>query len=68
MIVVNIENLGIGESIHVEDLKVADGVRVLNMPDQTVVSITSIKEAAEETETEEERDAEVEEAAEEEES
>ncbi len=67
VIVVNIENLGIGESIHVEDLKIADGVRVLNMPDQTIVSITNVKEVVEETEAEEEEGAETEEETEEEE-
>ena len=65
VIEVDIENLGIGESVHVEDLKISDGVKVLNLPGQTIVSITYVKEVvepeAEEEEIEEEADTEEEE-------
>ena len=36
---VNIEQLGVGQSLHVSDLVVPDGVRVLNSPDQVLVLI-----------------------------
>ncbi len=47
VIVVDVSDLGIGESIHVRDLKVSEDVKVLNLPDQTIVSITSVKEVVE---------------------
>ncbi len=36
---VDIESLGVGQSLHVSDLVVPDGVRVLNSPDQVLVLI-----------------------------
>ena len=36
---VDIENLGVGQSLHVSDLVVPDGVRVLNSPDQVLALI-----------------------------
>ncbi len=66
VIEVNIEELGIGESVHVEDLEIPEGVKVLNLPGQTIVSITNVKEVVE-PETEEEEIEEEEETEEEEE-
>ncbi len=37
---VEIEHLATGDSLHVGDLTIPEGVRVLNMPEQTVVAIT----------------------------
>ncbi len=53
-IVVNIDDLVIGEAIHVGDLEISSQVKVLNIPEQTVISITNVKEeVVEETEEEE---------------
>ncbi len=54
-IAVNIDDLVIGEAIHVGDLDISPNVKVLNIPEQTVISITNIKEeVVEETAEEEE--------------
>ncbi len=58
---VNIEALGMGESIHIADVAVAEGIKVLHPEDQTVVVVSAPKAAVAETEDEEE---ETEEAAE----
>ncbi len=47
VIVVDVSDLGIGESVHVRDLNVSEDVKVLNLPDQTIVSVTSVKEVVE---------------------
>lgn len=45
---VDISDLGVGDSIHVEDLKLPEGVRVLEDPEATVVVIAEpVEEAAE---------------------
>ncbi len=54
VIIVDVSELEIGESIHVQDLNVAEEVKVLNLPDQTIVSVTSFKEVPVEEEAEEE--------------
>ncbi len=43
-VVVNIDDLVIGEAIHVEDLDISPEIKVLNLPGQTVISITNVKE------------------------
>ncbi len=53
-IIVNIDNLEIGDSIHVGALEALSGVKFLNMPEQTIVSVTSLKEIKEEEPEEEE--------------
>ena len=58
---VNIDALGMGESIHIADVAVAEGIKVLHPEDQTVVVVSAPKAAVAETEDEEE---ETEEAAE----
>lgn len=48
---VDIENLAVGQSLHVRDLVVPDGVRVLTSPDQVVALIAhKVEEVAEEEE------------------
>lgn len=53
---VDISALETGEAIHVGDIKVPDTIRVVNSSDQTVVSVTLVKETP--TETEEDEDIE----------
>ncbi len=53
-IAVNIDDLVIGEAIHVGDLDISPKVKVLNIPEQTVISITNIKEEVLEEPAEEE--------------
>ena len=43
---VDVSPLGIGQSIHVGDLKLAEGIRVLTDPEELIVTVTSIKEEA----------------------
>ena len=55
---VDIEGLEVGQSLHVSDLVVPDGVRVLNSPDQVVVLIAhKVEEVDEEEEEEIDEDA-----------
>ena len=61
-LVVNVNELEAGDAIHVEDIEVPEGVKVLNMMEQTVVSVTLVKQEVEEVEEGEEGE---EEAAEE---
>ena len=50
---VDIENLGVGQSLHVSDLVVPDGVRVLASPDQVIALIAhKVEEVDEEDEDE----------------
>jgi large subunit ribosomal protein L25 len=54
---VDIEGLGVGQSFHVSDLVVPDGVRVLTSPDQVVALIAhKVEEVDEEAEDEDEED------------
>jgi large subunit ribosomal protein L25 len=43
-IALNVENLQIGDTVHVEDLEVPENVTVLSSPDQSVVTVTTMKE------------------------
>ncbi|MDC7227045.1 MAG: 50S ribosomal protein L25 [Spirochaetales bacterium] len=53
-VTVDVSDLEAGDAIHVADVPVPDGVKVLNMPEQTVVSVTLVKAEVEEAEGEEE--------------
>lgn len=44
---VDISELEIGDSIHIEDLKVPSNVKILNEPFETVVSVTTVEEEVE---------------------
>lgn len=52
--IVIIDELLIGDTIHVGDIAIPEGVKVLNMAEQAVVSVTNIKEEVVETPAEEE--------------
>lgn len=54
---VDISALETGDSLHVSEIPVPDGVRILNNPEQTVVAIT-VPRAAVETEAEEDEERE----------
>jgi large subunit ribosomal protein L25 len=41
---VDVFNLGKGQSIHVRDLKLGEGIRILTDPDEVIVTVTAIKE------------------------
>ncbi|MCL4490559.1 MAG: 50S ribosomal protein L25 [Nitrospirae bacterium] len=41
---VDVSNLGIGHSIHVRDLKIGDGIRVLTDLDEVLAGVISVKE------------------------
>lgn len=43
-ITVNVEDLNIGDTIHVEDLRMPEGLKVLSSPDQSVVTVITMKE------------------------
>ncbi len=43
-ITVDVSNLGIGQSIHVSDLKLGEGIKVLTDSGEMIVTVTSIKE------------------------
>ncbi len=45
---VDVSDLDIGDAVHVRDLKVEEGVEILEDPEQTVVTILAPKKAAEE--------------------
>lgn len=51
---VDVSSLALGESIHVSDLLVPEGVRILNNPDQTVLVIAAPRAVVEEEAVEEE--------------
>ena len=54
---VDIESLGVGQSFHVRDLVVPDGVRVLSSPDQVIALIAhKVEEVDEEAEDDDEDD------------
>lgn len=53
-ITVNVDHLNVGDSVHVNELEVPEGVKVLNIPEQVVVNITVPKAEIEEPEEEEE--------------
>lgn len=55
---VDIEHLAVGQSLHVSDLVIPDGVRVLNSPDQVIALIAHKVEEAD-TEDEDDGDEEV---------
>lgn len=57
-LMVDISHLEIDQVIHVRDLVIPEGVRVLTSPDQTVASIVVPRAAVEETEEDEEAAAE----------
>ena len=51
---VDISNLDVGDVLHVKDIKVPEGVKVLDDPEETVVTIVAERgggEAEEETES-----------------
>lgn len=50
---VNIESLNIGDTIHVTDLEIPEGVKLLSLPEQAVVTVTAHKEVLEPEEGEE---------------
>ena len=50
---VDVTNLETGEFVHVSDLKVAEGVEILELPEAVVVSIVVVKEEELESQTEE---------------
>jgi large subunit ribosomal protein L25 len=62
-ITINVEGLEIGDTIHVEELDIPEGVKVLNSPDQSVVTVITMKEEipepGEEAPEEEEAEAEL---------
>lgn len=64
---VDIENLGVGQSFHVSDLVVPDGVRVLTSPDQVIALIAHKVEEVDEEEDEVDEEAALEGEADEEE-
>jgi len=43
-VTVDVSNLGIGQTIHVSDLNLGEGVKVLTDPGKMIVTVTSIKE------------------------
>lgn len=40
---VDVSNLGVGQSIHVRDLNLGEGVEILTDPDELIVTITTLK-------------------------
>ena len=54
IITVDVTELEAGDAIHVEDLPELEGVKILNIPEQTIVSVTIVKEVVEETAEEDE--------------
>ncbi len=41
---INVENMNIGDTVHVEELEIPKGVKVLSLPEQVVVTVTTQKE------------------------
>jgi len=58
---VDISALNIGDSIHIEDLNVSDDIKILNLGEMVVVSVSSIREEVVVSEEEEETEEETEE-------
>ncbi len=54
VVVVDVADLGLNESIHVKDLNLPEGVKCLDDPDTTVVVVTSVEEVSVKTEESEE--------------
>lgn len=65
-ITVDVTDLETGDAIHVADVKAPEGVKLLNIPEQTVVAVNLIKQEVEVAEEEEEEEIEEEEAGSEE--
>lgn len=53
-LVIDITSLDVGQSVHVRDLELPDGVRVLNNADQTIVAVATLRAEAAETDEEDE--------------
>ena len=53
-ITIDVSALEAGDAIHVADIEIPEGVKILNMLEQTVVSVTHVKEEVVETEGDEE--------------
>ncbi|HMK60312.1 MAG TPA: 50S ribosomal protein L25 [Dissulfurispiraceae bacterium] len=43
-ITVDISNLGIGQSIHVRDIQLGEGIKLLSDPGEMIIAVTTIKE------------------------
>lgn len=41
---IDVTNLGLGQSIHVRDLKLGEGIKVLTDPEEVLVTVTAVKE------------------------
>lgn len=41
---VDVSNLGLGQSIHVRDIKLGEGIKVLTDPNDVIASVTAVKE------------------------
>jgi large subunit ribosomal protein L25 len=41
---VDVTNIGLGQSIHVSDLKLAEGIKVLTDPDEVLATVIAVKE------------------------
>lgn len=41
---VDVSNLGVGQSIHVSDLKLGEAIRILTDPEELIVTVTALKE------------------------
>lgn len=52
-IVIDVSELEAGDAIHVADIDIPEGVKLLNIPEQTIVSVTLVKQEVAETEDEE---------------
>ena len=56
-ITIDVSNLAQGDSVHISEIPVPDGVKILNNADQTVASVTVPRAVVEEEEEEEEVEA-----------
>lgn len=43
---IDVTNLGLGQSIHVSDLKLGEGIKVLTDPEEVLATVTTVKEEA----------------------
>ncbi len=41
---IDVSNMGVGQSIHVSDLKLGEDIRILTDPDELIVTVTALKE------------------------
>lgn len=41
---VDVSNLGLGQSIHVRDIKLSEGIKILTDPNDVIASVTAVKE------------------------